>query len=83
MYWEFHELGGRQAIRKNNWKLVRYDVLKADKTTTVLYDLNTDPGETNNVAAQHPEVVKELLELMANARTPSGIFTFDSSTIIK
>ena len=83
LYWEFHELGGRQAIRKNNWKLVRYDVLKADKTTTELYDLNTDPGENNNIAAQHPEVVKEMLELMAKARTPSDIFTFDSPTVIK
>ena len=83
LYWEFHELGGRQAIRKNNWKLVRYDVLNVDKTTTELYDLSTDLGETNNVAAQHPEVVKELLELLANARTPSDIFTFDSPTVIK
>lgn len=83
LYWEFHELGGRQAIRKNNWKLVRYQVLNHDKTTTELYDLNADLGETNNVAAQHPEVVKELSELMANARTPSGIFTFDSPTVIK
>lgn len=83
LYWEFHELGGRQAIRKNNWKLVRYDVLNVNKTTTELYDLNTDLGETNNVAAQHPEVVKEMLELMSKARTPSGIFTFDSPTVIK
>ena len=83
LYWEFHELGGRQAIRKSKWKLVRYQVLKADKTTTELYDLNTDLGENNNVAAQYPEVVKEMLELMAKARTPSDIFTFQSSTIVK
>jgi arylsulfatase A len=83
LYWEFHELGGRQAIRKNNWKLVRYNVLKADKITTELYDLNSDPGETSNVANQHPEVVKEMLDLMSKARTPSDIFTFDSPTVIR
>jgi arylsulfatase A len=83
LYWEFHEKGGRQAVRKDNWKLVRYQVLNADKTTTELYDLNTDLGEETNVASQHPEVVKELLELMAHARTPSDVFTFDSPTIIK
>ena len=33
MYWEFHELGGRQAVRKGNWNLVRYDVLDATKAT--------------------------------------------------
>jgi arylsulfatase A-like enzyme len=83
LYWEFHEMGGRQAVRKNNWKLVRYQVLKADKITTELYNLNTDLGENNNVAVQYPEVVNELLELMANARIPSDIFTFDSPTVIK
>lgn len=83
MYWEFHELGGRQAVRKDNWKLVRNQVLDADKTSTELYDLNTDLGEENNVARQHPEVVKDLLDLMAGARTSSEVFTFQSPTIIK
>ncbi len=82
MYWEFHEMGGRQAVRKGNWKLVRYNVFNADKSTTELYDLNTDLGEENNVAARYPEIVSELLELMAKARTPSEIFTFKSETII-
>ena len=83
MYWEFHELGGRQAVRKDNWKLVRTQVFQADKTSTELYDLNADLGEENNVASQHPEVVKDLLDLMAGARTPSEVFTFQSPTIIK
>lgn len=83
LYWEFHEQGGRQAIRKEDWKLVRYQVLNAVKMTTELYDLNTDPGEENNVAAQHPEVVKELTGLLVKARTPSEVFTFDSPTVIK
>jgi arylsulfatase A len=29
-----------------------------------LYNLKTDPGETNNLCAQHPEVVKRLQELL-------------------
>ncbi len=28
---------------------------------TLLYDMRTDPGETSNVAAQHPDVVRDLL----------------------
>jgi len=83
LYWEFHELGGRQAIRKDNWKFVRYDVLNGDKATTELYDLRTDMGETNNIAAQHPEVVNDMLELLKKSRTQSEIFTFQSPTIIK
>jgi arylsulfatase A-like enzyme len=83
MYWEFHELGGRQAIRKGDWKLVRYNVLDSEKTTTELYNLSTDLSEKNNVAEHHPEKVEELSEIMKNARTESEVFTFKSKTIIE
>ncbi len=76
LYWEFHEMGGRKAIRKGNWKLVHYKVNKPEETTTELYNLETDPGEENNVATDHPDVVQELEALMENARTPSEIFPF-------
>ncbi|SHI96364.1 Arylsulfatase A [Tangfeifania diversioriginum] len=79
MYWEFHERGGRQAVRKDNWKLVKYNVLDPEKTTTELYNLETDLGEQNNVAEQHPEIVKELSEIMKNARIESEVFTFDAT----
>ena len=83
LYWEFHELGGRKALRKGDWKLVSYDVFVPTQTTVELYNIASDPGEQNNVAAQHPEVVKELSELMAGARTPSEVFTFQSPTLLK
>lgn len=83
LYWEFHEKGGRKALRKGDWKLVHYNVLKPEITTTELYNLNDDPSERNNVAKAHPEIVKELVELMKSARTESEIYTFKSKTIIK
>jgi len=76
LYWEFHEQGGKKALRKDDWKLVQLQVLE-------LYDLSKDIGEENNVAAENPEVVKELLELMNGARTESEVFSFQSPTIIK
>jgi arylsulfatase A-like enzyme len=78
LYWEFHELDGRQAIRKNNWKLIRYQVFIPAKTTTELYNLDNDPGEENNVADKNPELVSELLKLMAESRVPSDVFKFQS-----
>ncbi len=83
MYWEFHEMGGRQAIRKDNWKLVRYQVLDPTKITTELYDLNADIGEENNVAEKHPEIVAELIQTMIQSRTSSDVFNFQSPTIIR
>lgn len=80
LYWEFHELNGRQAVLKGNWKLVRYQVLIPAKITTELYDLSTDLGEERNVAEKHPEIVRELLKVMAESRTPSDAFKFQLTT---
>lgn len=76
LYWEFEEKNGRLAVRKGDWKLVRYDVFSPEKTTTELYNLKSDPGEENNVAGDNPELVNELLELMNHSRTPNEVFTF-------
>ena len=76
LYWEFHELGGRQALRKGDWKLVSYQVFDPAKTTIELYNLAEDIGEVNNVAEKHPEIVKELSELMKTARTENVDFPF-------
>jgi arylsulfatase A-like enzyme len=77
LYWEFHEQGGRKALRKGNWKLVQYNVFDPEKTTTELFDLSKDIGEENNVAADHPEIVAEMLELMHSARVESEAFPFE------
>jgi len=81
LYWEFHEMGGRQAVRKDHWKLVRYQVEDPAKITTELYDLNADIGEEHNIASEHPDMVEELLKLMDQARTPSDVFPFHSLAV--
>jgi arylsulfatase A len=76
LYWEFHELDGRQALLRNDWKLVRYHVFTPEKTTTELYNLKTDISEERNVAAENPELVKEMLEILKNSRNDSEVFPF-------
>lgn len=78
MYWEFHERGGRRALRKGNWKLVQYNLFDPEKRTTELYDLSKDIGETNNVADQHPELVLEMMELMNSSHVESDVFPFQT-----
>ncbi|MCB1065330.1 MAG: sulfatase [Verrucomicrobiae bacterium] len=42
------------------------------KSGVELYDLGEDYGETNDVAAQHPEVVKSMLDFAEKARAELG-----------
>ena len=67
LYWEFYEQGTKQAVRSQNWKAVRMPMLTG---TTELYNLETNLGETANVAAQHPDVVRRLEQLMDQAHVP-------------
>lgn len=80
LYWEFHENGGRTAIRKGKWKGVKYNVLKNPNQRIELYNLENDPSEENNIASQHPEIVEDLTKLMQEARKPSEIFQFAAPT---
>ena len=70
-YWEFHEGGSQQAVRmyswKNPWKAVR-----RWGGPVQLYDLRTDLGESNDVAAAHPDVVAKIEAYLNTARTESS-----------
>lgn len=76
LYWEFHEQGGKQALLKGNWKLIRLNVLDPQKTSVELYDISTDIGEERNLAEKYPEKVKAMLKLMENSRVPNKDFVF-------
>ena len=67
LYWEFHESGGRQAVRWGKWKGVRLNVNAVDNPTLELYDLTNDPKEQHNVAAQNPAVVRQIETYMYEA----------------
>ncbi len=73
LYWEFHENGGRQAIRMGNWKAVKYRVKEDKNAQWELYDLATDAHETNNIAAKHPDLVKKISQIANHEHTPSAI----------
>jgi arylsulfatase A-like enzyme len=67
LYWEFHEGGSKQAVVFGDWKGIRL----RPGAPLELYGLKDDPGETNNVAASHAEVVARIDAYLKTARTPS------------
>ena len=76
LYWEFHEKGGRRAIRSDEWKLVQYHIGTPEETTTELFNLENDPGETTDLAQEYPEVYQQLYTSMLEARTLNPVFQF-------
>jgi uncharacterized sulfatase len=66
LFWQFGQAQSKKiktAIRKDHWKAVR---LRADAPIE-LYDLRTDPGESKNIAADHPDVTARMKTIFREA----------------
>ncbi len=71
LYWEFHEKKGLIAIRKDEWKMIRFETSLNVQPKVELYNLKDDLEEQNDLSAKHPEIVTELSQLMDQAHTLS------------
>lgn len=67
LYWEFAETD-QFGVRAGDWKLV------VKSGVPHLYDLSTDIHEDNNIADQHPDIVKQLIEIIRKEHIDSDIF---------
>ncbi len=75
LYWEFPAAGGQQAVRMGKWKGIKKN-LKKRETNLMLFDLENDPQEQSDVAAQNPEVVTRILEIMQNEHETPAVSKF-------
>lgn len=72
IYFEFHEGGFSQAvIMDGRWKAIRMKRLDAP---IEIYDMQVDPGETRDVAAKHPSLVKQAELVFRTERTDSPLW---------
>ncbi|MGV3484670.1 MAG: sulfatase family protein [Planctomycetaceae bacterium] len=93
-----HSIQGKFAVREGNWKLVLSagsggwekpgdaDAAKQGSPKVQLYDLSTDISETNNVQAEHPEIVARMTGLLeqqiAHGRSTPGSKQKNDATIL-
>jgi len=58
--WFYYARGRLEAVRKGDYKLMFPVDVRDPPVPEALYDLAADPGETTDVAARHPDVVRDL-----------------------
>jgi arylsulfatase A len=74
LYWEFHEDGGRQAVRIGKWKGVRLNVKRNPDASIQLFDLDVDSQETNDISTKHQDIVEQISRIMKEQHTENANF---------
>ena len=67
LYWEFEETD-QVAVRMGNWKMV------SKGGVPHLYNLSVDLHEDNDVAAEYPDIVRQMVAIASSQHTESPYF---------
>jgi arylsulfatase A len=80
LYREAPDYGGQQSVRVGHWKAIRTNLHPPPAATNQapgaieLYDLASDPTESRDVAARHPEVVARLAAILREQHVPAKLW---------
>ncbi|GBU07689.1 arylsulfatase [Bacteroidales bacterium] len=76
LYWEFSEGAGSKAMRMGKWKGLILNIKKEGESNMLLFDLEKDPREQNNIASEHPEIIDQMYKKMKEAHVEPLIQRF-------
>jgi len=65
-----------RAVRYRKWKAVQHSLYENANAPIELYDLETDPGETRDLADDHPELIRKMVEIFDNASSTTPYFPY-------
>lgn len=74
MLWVFPEYEGQVAVRLGDFKGVRQKLKTKSPGPWEIYDLVKDPGETTDLAAQHPELIQQAEEVLKREISENVLF---------
>ena len=64
LYFEYPENGGQIAVCLGDWKGIRKNLRKQPDAPWELYDLSRDINEKTDLAAQHPDLLRKMEEIV-------------------
>jgi arylsulfatase A len=80
MVWVYPEYGGQVAVRLGDFKVIRRGLKTKQPEPWEVYDLSKDPAENRNLAAEHPELVRQAAEVLARESRPNTVFPMNIPT---
>jgi arylsulfatase len=80
---QYYEMLGCRAIYCEGWKAVVYHPIQFDQpgldiAEWELYDVEADPAETNDLAAQHPERLQAMVDLWWKEAERNNVLPLDN-----
>lgn len=64
MVWVFPEYGGQVAVRIDRFKVIRQGLRTKKPGPWEVYDLQRDPGEANDLAAERADLIRQAEEIL-------------------
>ncbi len=80
LYWEFPEYQGQLAVRMGPWKAVILEMQKGN-SEMLLFNLDNDIREQNNLAAENPDIILQMKEIIRKEHRKSVIERFHIKTL--
>lgn len=74
LVWVFPEYGGQVAVRMGDYKVVRQGLKTKKPGPWEVYDLKADPGESHDMAKEHPEVIEKAVTILRREVGENDIF---------
>jgi arylsulfatase len=80
---QYYEMFGCRALYRDGWKAVAHHDIQAeepglDDVTWELYDLRADPAECHDVAAVHPDLLADMIDVWWTEAERNGALPLDN-----
>jgi len=82
---QYYELEGNRGYISGKWKIASLQPpgTKLNLDNWLLFDIESDPTETTNLAAQHPEILQELIEKFDRDAYANYAYPLDNRTLMR